>query len=380
MKRALTAALALVLPTAVAAQSTTITPSFAASEMYDSNLFVSASNPRQTLVDRFGPRLELARRSEAFSLVGDYVLDAEYLHARPEDGIHVARQLGAIKLRYRPTKKLVFEADAGYLDTLTPVELSTVTALDRGRVRAHHLSLGSSVIYQVDRHLTGELGYLFSRDDLLNLTADSHAAKADVAYRFTRTDTGSATLLFREFIFNGAALEPSQVTLLGWTRRFARRTSVAVHAGPRFRNAKTEGVEADATVHQGVGRAELDASYTRAETMTIGLPGTFETDAAAVSSALRVKPSLFRATAGVARTHGPGLQADVLHTRVDATTQVYPWLSVELSLTFTWQRFELAPAALGASAVAVGAVPSNRVFHDLVALALVVAPPKALEL
>jgi hypothetical protein len=377
MTRALLAALALALPTVVAAQSTSIAPSFAASEMYDSNLLLSARNPKQTIVHRFGPRLEIDRRSETLLLMGGYVLDAEYLQELPREGLHVARQLASFKLRYRPMRKLEIEGDVAYLDTRTPVELSTITALDRGRVRAHHFSAGPSVRYELSRRARAEVGYLFMRDSLLGLTTDAHVAKSGLAYRFSRSDTGSAGLVYRQFVFNGDAIEPSQVALLGWTRRFARRTSASVHAGPRFRSAKAEGVEIDASVRQGFGRTELEATYTRTETMTIGLPGSFETDAGALGATLRVKPSVFRTTAGLARTHGATLQADVLHTRIEATTQVDPWVSLELSLSFNWQRLGTTPVPGGAFAVS---APGNGVFHDLVALTLVVAPPKALEL
>jgi hypothetical protein len=379
MRIALLAALALVLPTSVvAAQSTRIEPSFAASETYDGNLFVSPIDPRQTMVHRFGPRVEIDRRTEKLSLIGNYSLDAEYLQELPAEGIHIARQLGSIKLRYRPMRPLTIDADAAYLDTRTPLELSTVTALDRGRVRARRLSLGSAVHYRIDRRASSEIGYLFDRDELLGLTADSHVAKAGGAYQLTRADTGSASVLLRQFIFNGHALAPSQVALLGWTRKLARRASASVHAGPRFRSGQVDGLEADASVRQGFGRTELEASYTRAETIAIGLPGSFETDAAALSATLRVERNLFRAGAGVARTHGATLQADVLHTRIEATTQVHPWLSVQLSLALTWQRLEAA--AVASAPTVPSAIPSNHVFHDLVALSLVVAPPKALEL
>lgn len=377
MRRVLPAALALVLPTVVAAQRTQLTPSFEVTEMYDGNLFVSASDPQASVVHRFGPRVEIDRRTAALSLVGRYEIDAEYLHALSQEGAQFARQLGSIELRHRPDGRLTFEGDAAYLDTRAPVELGVVTGFDRGRVRARRLSLGPSVDYELDRRTRGDVGYAFVRDYITGSITDAHVAQTGVAHRFTRADTGSARMLLREFVFDGHTTSPSQVALFGWTRRFARRTSASVHAGPRFRRAEAEGVEAAASVRQGVGDVELEADYTRAETTSIGLPGSLETDAGVLSATLRVDPSVSRVSATRARTHGASLEADVVATRVETTVQVHPWLSVGLSLAFTWQRLEASPAAGGAGAVTGS---GERVFHDVAALTLVVAPPKPVEL
>ncbi len=385
MRTVFPAALALLLPTMVAAQSTSITPSFSVSEKYDDNLYVSASHPERTLVHGFGPRLDLERRSPLLSLSGHYTLDAEYLQDLPAQGLLLARQLGSITLGYQPMKRLTLKADAAYLDTRTSVELNTATVVDRGYVRARRLSVGPSMAYAFDRRTQGGLGYTFSQDHLLGLTTDAHLANAGLAYRFARLDTGSADLLVRKFVFDGAQLPPSEVALLGWTHRFARRASAALHAGPRFRRAAAEGVEVAASLRQGVGRADLEASYTRAETATSGLPGSFETDAALLSATLKWKPSVFSANAGFARTHGAGLQdgaglqADVLHGRIAALTRVTPWLSAELALSVSWQHLQTEPATRAASAAAIGGL-DRRVFHDIAALTFVVAPPKPLEL
>lgn len=382
MRTVFPAALAWLVPTIVAAQSTSLTPSFSVSETYDDNLFVSASHRQGSFVQGFGPRVQLDRLDKTFSLVGRYALDAEYLTGVPTEGIVIARQLGALDCRYQPMKHLTLKADAAYLETRSSVEFSPATALDRGRVPARRFSVGPTVGYAFDRRTHGDLGYTFSRDSLLGLTTDAHLANAAVAHQFTRLDTGSATVLVREYVFSGAALSPSEVALLGWTRKLAPRTSVAVQAGPRFRQVDPEGVEVAASLHQGIGRTELEASYTRAETATSGLPGSFETDAAMLSATVhttRWKPSALQANAGFARTHGTELQADVLHTRLSALTQVHPWLSVELALSLSWQRVQTAPVA-GTASSAASAASDSHMFHDIASLTLVVAPPKPLEL
>lgn len=377
MRRLLPAALAWVLPTLVTAQGTRLTPSFSATEMYDGNLFVSASDPQASIVHRVGPRAEIERRSAAFSLVGRHEIDVEYLHALPEGGIQFARQLGSIKLRHRPDRRLALVADAAYVDTRAPVELGPVTGFDQGRVRGRHLSIGPGVEYEVGPRTLTDASYEFARDAIVDTDTDAHVARAGVAYRFTRADTGSARGLFREYVFDGDTTAPSQVVLLGWTRQFARRTSASLHAGPRFRHVEVEGVEATASLGQGVGPVELEADYTRAEATSIGLPGSLETDAATFSVTLRLEPSELRARATLAQTRGPALEADVLDTRLAATTKIQPWLSIELSLGLTWQRLDTATAPVtGGAASGKG----EQVFHDVVALTLVAAPPKPLEL
>src|SRR5262249_48615992 len=97
MKTALPALLALVLPAIAAAQSASISPLVAASEIYDGNLFATAQQPRRSLVHRLGPRVQLDARSRPFALVGSYTLDAEYVQALPQQGIQLARQLGSLQ-------------------------------------------------------------------------------------------------------------------------------------------------------------------------------------------------------------------------------------------------------------------------------------------
>lgn len=378
MRMALLAALAWFLPTVAVAQSVTMAPSFAASEMYDDNLYVSASDRQATFVHRFGPRLTIERNVATLSLVGRYEIDAEYLQSFPDQGLQYARQLGSLKLEHRPTQRLALNCDAAYLDTRNSVELRTVTTLDRGRVRSRSFSVAPSVHYALDRRMQAELGYSFMRDSIRESTTYAHVAKAEVVRRITRTDSGSAGVLLRHMVFDGDSLAPSEVALLGWTHLFARRTNVAAHAGPRFRGVQPEGVEADAAVRHGFDQTELEGRYTRAETTTVGLPGALQTDAAALSATSRLKPFVFRSSAGFASTHGAALRADVVDTLLEATAQVTPWLSVDLAFFFAWQRLKTP------SVTPTGAKPSGsgvtHMFHDVLALTLVVMPPKPLEL
>lgn len=378
MKSALPAALALVLPTMAAAQQLEITPSFAATETYDGNLFVSESDPQRTLVHRFGPRIEVERRTAVTSLVGRYELDAEYVHALSEEGLIVARQLGSLTLHAEPTRRLVLEADAAYIDTRSPTELSVVTNLDQGRIRARRFTVGASGAYAFTRRTGGDLGYHFTLDRTPGLRTDTHLANAGLKRRFTRQDTGEVLVLVREFVVDGAVRAPSEVVLLGWTRAFARRTSATVRAGPRFSPVDPDGVEADAALRHGLGRTEIEARYARTQTVSPGVLGPFESDSAAVSATVTARPSTLRASVGVSRSQGAALVADVLYTQLAASTRVHPWLEAELSIGLTWQRLS-SDAAPGASGV-VTDPGTTHAFHDVVALTLVIAPPEPLQL
>lgn len=379
MRRLLPAAflLALLTPTVAAAQRTSLAPSFEISAMYDDNLFVSATDPRGSVVHRFGPRVEIDRRSANLSLVGRYEIDAEYLHALAQEGVQFARQLGSIRLGYRPHQRVGLEGDLVYLDTRAPVELGPATGFDRGRLRARRLSLTPSVSYAFDRRTRGDIGYALSRDYISDSITDAHVVQAGIAHRLTRADTASARLLLREFVFDADTTPPSQVAMLGWTRRFGRRTSASLSAGPRFRRAELEGIEATASVRHGIDRAELEGRYTRTETTSVGLPGALETDTAALSASLRLRPTVSSVTATYVRAHGAALDAEVFDIRAETTAQIHPWLSIGLSLTLTWQQLDTA-ATIGAAAGLRGS--GQFVSHDLVAVRLVVAPPKPVEL
>jgi hypothetical protein len=397
MRFALPVALAWLVPALVAAQSASLSPSFAASEIYDGNVFATSSHPKASLVHRFGPRAEVDLRAAPFELDARYLLDADYVQAVPDAGLQLARQTGTLQLRYRPMKRLTLQTEATYLDTRTlvafgatpialdgrptppPVRtgLDARTALDRGRIRARRLSVNPYAEYRVDRRTRVEAGYVFSQDTVLGLQTDAHVGRAEADYRFTRADTGSTTLVVRKFLFDMGTLAPSQVVLVGWSHRFARRTDAGVRVGPRFRDVALDGVEAEATVRHGFRRLLLELTYTRGETVTLGLPGAREIDEAALRAGLKLGVGLFSLTSGVARTHGSGIRADMEYTQLSATAPVHPWIALALSFALSWQQ--LAPTSSSSTAAPLPGVGTGQVFHDVIALTAVVAPPEPLQ-
>jgi hypothetical protein len=377
MRSALPAALTLVLPTMVAAQQLHITPSFAVTETYDGNLFVSESDPQRTLLHRFGPRMEVERRTPVTSLVGRYELDAEYVHALAREGLLVARQLGSLTIHAEPTRRLVLEGDAAYIDTRSPTELGAVTTLDQGRIRAQRFSIGASSAYALNRRTHADLGYRLTLDDAAGLRMDAHLANAGLRRRFTRHDTGEVQALVREFVVDGSTRPLVEVLLLGWSRKLARRTSATVRAGPRFSGLEADGVEADAALLHGLDRTELEARYARTQTVSPGVRGPLETDSAALSATVTVRPSALRSSIGVSQSRGAAVVADVLYAQVAAGTRIHPWLEAELAVGLTWQRLgtDTASGVAGASDQS-----TTHTFHDVVALTLVVAPPEPFQL
>lgn len=374
---------ACLLPAVAAAQGAYFAPSFFLAEVYDDNLFALPTNAttEATFIHRFGPRLEFGHRVPTLTLIGRYALDAEYVQDLPEDGTDIARQFGQVELSLRPIRRLTLGGDASYLDTRTSTELNPLTGVDQGRVRIRRISLSPSAVYEFDRVTTGNLSYIFSRDDIADdldgVIAHTHIAEVGVAHRLTRVDTPNAAVIFRQFIFAGTAESPAAVVLLGWTRRLARRATIAARVGPRFRAGAIDGVEADASIRHGIGRAELGAAYARTATTVPGVPESVETDSATAFASVLIRPLLLSASAGIAQTRGAGFTANIPRAAFDASTPIHPWLSLAASYTFTWQRL-----TTDGDPSANPPVPSaeSDTYRHIVLLALVMAPPRPVEL
>ncbi len=332
-------ALGMLAPAGVHAQAGLyVTPSFSLAEVYDDNLFSTAGRRQQDLISRFSPGVEFGYRSAPFTLLGRYNFDAELYVDHPELNAAQARQEAAVQVVARPTQLLTLSLDGAFTETQIPGELNVDTGLATRRVPAQRLSISPAVAYRFDLSTEGIVDYTYSVDEQTGgVQTRTHIGDLRLDRRLTPLDTGSLGYVFRQFTFDGDETETSHTTLLGWTRRLASLTTLALRAGPRF---SEDGVDADvlASVRQRLRRGELSLAYARSQTTVIGRAGTVDFDSVTLTATyeplpllrLSAAPSVFRVT--------DAQKAMVYGADLEATYRIQKWLSLTAAYAFRLQR------------------------------------------
>jgi hypothetical protein len=341
------------------------TPSLAVAEIYDDNLFFSSSAPQEDRILRLSPAIDAGYRSAPMTVHGRYTFDAERYARHPELDDNQVREHTALDFRYEATRLLTLSADASYLKTQTPGELTPETGLEFGRARAERFFFSPSLVYQFDRLTAGTTTYRFTRDKLAGgIGSDTHIAMFDLDRRITSRDTASFGYRFEQFRFDAGDTVTAHVLLVGGTREFTPRTAATVLAGPRFSDGSTD-PEVSASLFHKLDQGVLGLAYTRSETTVIGRTGTATTETLGAtlgyslgsSIEIRAAPSFLSSTLG-------GLQADVFIMNLEVGYRIARYLTLIGSYEFSTQHGSLTAPGGG------------EITRNVVLLGLVIAAPR----
>lgn len=345
--RRVAAALILVggasLPAAAMAQGGFFaTPSCALTEVYDDNLFLSASQPEEDFISRLSPAIEAGYRSVPLILKGRHIVDAESYARHSDLDTSRARAHTGIDFRHQLTRLLTLSADANYTRTQRPGELNTETGIALERAHAERLSLGLAAAYRFDPATTGTAAYTFTRDELAGgLGTDTHTTVLSLNRRVTPRDAASVAYTFRRFLFDGVDAVTSQVVAVGWTQALSARTTATLVGGPRFSEGSTD-PELSASVRHIRKRGELSLGYTRSQSTIIGQAGTVDTQTFGAAAAYSPGPSWeVRAAPSWLSSARGDLQTDVYRMHLDAHYRVAKFLSLLGSYQLSVQRGSL---------------------------------------
>jgi len=367
----------VLVPTVALAQAGFyFTPSFSFAEVYDDNLFFTASNPESDFISRFTPAIQAGYQSDPLTILGRYSFDAEVYADHPELNSPQVRQRASIDLNYLPTRLLTLSFNGGYFETQTPSELNVLTGLQVGRSRAHSRSFAPSLVYQFNPLTTGTGGYTFTRDEASGgVSTDTHAINLAFDRRFTPRDTGSLGYTFRDYVFgdNGTTAGNDTVTshllTLGWTREIIPLISVTLRAGPRFSQGSVE-PDLYASIGYKLKSGELSLTYAKSQNTVIGQAGTVNTDSVVASFRYEVVRLLqVSAGAGFFRNTQEGSEVKTYSLNLGASYPITAWLTLVGSYQFNYQQ-----GALG-SATATAGGPGQDIFHNIVSVSLVATYP-----
>ncbi len=335
----------LLVPIGARAQSGFyITPSVSLAEVYDDNLFFTASRRQSDVITRLSPDIQAGYRSPTLELLGRYTFDAEAFAEHPELSTAQARQQASLDVRYLPTPLLTLSLDGGYQTTQTPAELNVQTGLQAARASAERVVATPSVAYRLDPVTTGAADYTFTRDTQSGgTTVDTHVANLGLDRRLTEWDTAAVGYTLRQFEFSGSAFggggtTTAHLVTVGWTRQLTPLTRVALRGGPRLSEGSAA-AEASASIRHLLRRGEVSLAYERTQATVIGQPGVVESDSFTAALVYQPLASLrLRAAPSFILSAGPAGQAKVYRATLDATYQITRSISLTGSYEFTRQE------------------------------------------
>lgn len=366
IKRRLILAAGVIVPgMAMAETGLFAAPSVAVAEVYDDNLFFSSSAPQRDFILRISPAIDAGYRSAHTEVHGRYALDAESYARHRELDSNRAREHAMMDVRHDATRLLTLSANAAYIKTRIPGELSTGTGLEFDRARAERITFGPALAYRLDRLTTGTASYGFTRDSLAGgIGSDAHVAALDLGRRVSRRDTASVGYRFGQFRFETGDSISSHTVLVGGTRDLTPQTAVSGMVGPRFSEGSAKPEGSISLLHK-LDRGEFGLAYTHTETTVLGMTGTATAANLGATLAYRFSPSFeMRLAPGFSSIKHDDRRARVFHVNIEAGYRMAHYLTLIGSYQFSAQRGALTASAGG------------EIDRHVALLGIVVAAPK----
>jgi hypothetical protein len=288
-----------------------LNPSIGVTQVYDSNLFFTASDRQSDSIWRVSPAIEPEYRSMPWTWIGRFGLDAERFATHPDLDTVQARAHASVDLQYRPTPRLAIGAATEFAKTQTPGELNVETALTLARARASRLAMHPSATYAFGAVTQGKLDYSYTDDRLAGSPRlRAQAATVGLERHMSPRDTASLSYGVRQYLFGARDATTSQVLSVGWTHGMTPLASLTLQGGPRV----SDGVpapELSASLRYHVRPGDLVLTYARGQTTLVGLDGTVDTHGLAATAIyrprrsvqMRIAPGVYRSVRGTTSAH-----------------------------------------------------------------------------
>lgn len=344
------------LPAGLNAQSSLdIRAAAALTELYDSNIFATASSPEADVMTRVTPSFAAGYRDPRLKISGRYTLDAErYTRHAELSSVH-ARQQGTVDMAYSVTSRVVWGANAEIAMTRTPGELFVQTGLMLPRARTSRVTGRSRLTREWDSRTDGTAEYVFSEDRIHGeITVRTHGATLGAVRRLSsRTSTRIEYLGTQDSFLDrpGATADTVSTTsvlshalVAGWSHAVTGRVRIAVNAGPRLIDGRFA-PELLLSLQSRRDRGDVSLSYQRTQTTVIGVARPVAVEA--VTSQLvwgsgrgpsaHITPAFLRNRAG-------GLRTDVYRVAVGVEYPIGQRLSVDLAVDASMQSGRLQQA------------------------------------
>jgi hypothetical protein len=209
-------------------------PSIAIATLHDDNLFSSLAAPEGDRILRISPAVLIRQKWVRGFFSGSYGFDSEHYSRHRRLTTPLARTRAISTFHYGLGERLTLDLDNTYVDTNTPSELNTNTALAAARMRVRRIGAGVSVRYRLSLRWAAVSAYRATADRPGNGHQMSvRVGTAEVQGTLTRRDLLVLDYEGSQFGSPSAASTASQALRVGWIRRLGERTRLDLRSGLR---------------------------------------------------------------------------------------------------------------------------------------------------
>lgn len=298
---------------------------FSTTQVYDDNLFAAplSQGPETDLIFRFGSAIEAGYLSIPLKLVARYAVDAERYRTHTELNRAMARQDGAIELRYLPIRRLALDAGVSYVETQTPLELNLASQLAFGRVRATRMTASSAATYEWNRVARMTIDYEVETQRAgPTLATTIHSPRVGLERRQNARRAYRMDYRIRHVSASDGGTEVSHLVMAGWGQEITRLINMEIAAGPRFSEGAV-GPELSALLRRRVRHGELSLTYTQTQTIPVGETRLVDLQGLTFGvTYVPVRPLTVTVAPSFARSTRDGKHASVRALHVQAIAQV----------------------------------------------------------
>jgi hypothetical protein len=336
VRLSLTAAFLLRAPSDVRGQSVKeLRASIATSQVFDSNLFSTPSNPQSDFITRLTSSVDAERRSARLIMSGRYSLDAERFADHRQLSSANARQHASVAAEYRSRRRLTFEIGMEMWTTSTPEDFMLDTGLTPGRAAATRGIVRAAAARRFTPRSTGRVD--------VELTGDEFAGTR--ARNDTVTISGTRSLSLRGSVHTSYGLSQyrfvspvpidpstrSQVATVGVTRQLKRRVTASIEGGPRV-TGRSWTPEVSGSISYAGRVVRLSAAYARTQTIVVGQASPSDTQSLTVSAVCTPRRSLeIHLEPGVYRNDLAGRRLDAYGLSAGARQDLGRGLAIEIA-------------------------------------------------
>lgn len=355
------------------------TPLVATAAVYDDNVFSVPSDPPPTpaagggrvfdregdFITRFSAGVQGGYKSEPFTLLADYGIDADVYSEHSSLNEYPTRQLATVSVGYLPTRRLIFGLRGSYRDSKTARDLNLAqlvdpqsgtqvfasTNLEARPEFAREYSASSSVGYRWSRVLDARASYDFQRTEQ-DGSNESQSVNAVLNWAASRRHALLGGYALRVFSFgddrqsSGQNLqnedETSHTLVAGWRIQVTRLLDLSLQGGPRFSGGSAD-AEASARASYRLRRGRLSFAYVRSQSTAVGRTGVVDSDSFTGGSSYQITRRL-GVGSGVAFSTNrlDTSDADVVQATFGVAYALTEWLSFTVSHRFAFQdeRFD----------------------------------------
>ena len=317
-------------------------PSLGVMQIYDDNLFSSATQPEEDRVLQAVPSLEIGGHAPRFTLRGRYSFDDEDYAEHSELDNDRARERAGLEYRYDATRQTTLNVDGAYLQTNRPGELNPGIGVEAGRASAESLSLRPGLRHRFGARAVGTAEYGFARERLLlGPGTETHTAALAYDRDVSRITLLHAGYVYREFRFEGQGDVTAHSLMAGATRALTPRTNGTARAGPRFSEGSVDAEGMLMLTHQ-LEPGSLSATYSRGLSTLVGQAGAVKTETVEAAAVRPVGRDLeLRAAAGWSSSTRATFRAEVRRLAFEGSYRVGNALSIIGSYLMTEQEGSL---------------------------------------